>query len=56
MRKQPRTRLRVARDVLRTLQAHELRRVDGGNAVPATILHPCPAPPITGDSVQVCCA
>lgn len=55
MKKTAKTKLRVEREVLRTLQAHELHRVDGGAAIPQTILFPCPVP-LTGDSVRECCA
>jgi hypothetical protein len=48
-------RLRVAREVLRTLQTHELRQVGGGGAIPLTLFQ-CPPPPVTGDSRFVCCA
>jgi hypothetical protein len=44
--KNPRkTKLHLERDVLRVLQAHELRKVDGGIQIAWT-----------GDSKQVCCA
>lgn len=37
-------KLQVEREVLRVLQDHELRHVEGGR------------PAVTGDSVNVCCA
>lgn len=55
MNKPHKTRLRVQREVLRTLQTHELRQVDGGGAIPLTLIQ-CPPPPITGDSRLECCA
>lgn len=55
MKKHHKTRLRLERDTLRTLRAHELRQVDGGGAVPLTLID-CPPPPITGDSKIECCA
>ena len=52
------TRLRLEREILRTLHAHELRHVDGGglNPLPVSIIDRCPPPPITGDSRRECCA
>jgi hypothetical protein len=55
MKKHPKTKLRIEREVLRTLQAHELRQVDGG-AIPTSLIIKCPPPPITGDSRIECCA
>jgi hypothetical protein len=55
MKKPPRTRLRLARETLRSLHAHELRRADGGGAIPVSVLDICPPPPITGDSKRECC-
>lgn len=56
MRKQPKARLRIEREVLRTLEARELRQANGGGALPVSVIDICPPPPITGDSVKVCCA
>jgi hypothetical protein len=57
MRKQHKIKLRIKREVLRTMQAHELRQVDGGNLVPVPLTPiQCPPPPITGDSVRECCS
>jgi hypothetical protein len=57
MRKQHKTKLRIGREILRTLQAHELRQADGGNVVPVPLTPiQCPPPPITGDSVRECCS
>ena len=54
------TKLRIERETLRTLHAHELRHVDGAGAnpipIPASIIDRCPPPPITGDSRRECCA
>ena len=50
------TKLSLEREILRTLHAHELRRVDGGGAIPVSIFEKCPPPPITGDSRIECCA
>jgi hypothetical protein len=55
MKRPHRTRLRLEREVLRTLQAHELHQVDGAAAIPLTLFQ-CPPPPITGDSRFECCA
>ena len=55
MKKPQKTRLRLEREVLRSLQAHELRQVEGGDAIPLTFI-PCQPPPITGDSRLECCA
>ena len=49
------TKLRLERETLRTLHDHELRRVDGGDPIPVSILDKCPPPPITGDSKIECC-
>jgi hypothetical protein len=56
MKKTPKTKLRIEREVLRTLQAHELRQVDGGGALPESLIVQCPPPPLTQDSVRACCA
>lgn len=53
MKKTKKTRLHVTREVLRALQSHELRQIEGGNAAS---LFDCPPPPLTGDSKVVCCA
>jgi hypothetical protein len=50
MKNTKRTKLRIERDVLRVLQAHELRQADGGNAGTIGRL------PQTGDSRNECCA
>jgi hypothetical protein len=55
MKKTAKTKLRIAREVLRTLHDHELRQADGGGAIPVSVLKNCPPPPITGDSVRECC-
>lgn len=55
MKRANKTRLHVEREVLRVLQDHELRRVEGGGAIPLTF-DSCPPPPITGDSKVECCA
>jgi hypothetical protein len=48
MKKQPhKTKLHVQREVVRALQAHELRQVEGGNL---------PELPWTSDSKRACCA
>jgi hypothetical protein len=56
MKKTKQIKLRLERETLRTLHAHELRHVDGGGAIPVSILDQCPPPPITGDSKIECCA
>jgi hypothetical protein len=56
MKKHHRTKLRVERETLRALHAHELRRVDGGGPIPISVFDRCPPPPITGDSRFECCA
>lgn len=55
MNKPTKTKLRLERETLRSLRAHELRHVDGGGAIPVSILDQCPPPPITGDSKRECC-
>ena len=42
------TRLHVQREVVRALQTHELRQVEGANALPEL--------PWTSDSKKACCA
>lgn len=49
MKNTRRTKLRVDRDVLRVLQAHELHQADGGGGT-------IERQPQTGDSRNVCCA
>ena len=56
MKQHHRTKLRLERDTVRTLSAHELRQVDGAGAIPVSIIDRCPRPPITGDSKFECCA
>lgn len=48
MKKTQKTKLRLEREALRTLQTHELRQVGGGDGAPM--------PDWTGDSKNVCCA
>ncbi len=48
MKKHHKTQLRLERETLRTLHAHELRQVEGGNE-PRNL-------PRTGDSKNECCA
>lgn len=55
MKKTRQIKLRLERETLRALHAHELRRVDGAGAIPVSILDKCPPPPITGDSKIECC-
>lgn len=55
MKKPHKTKLRLERETLRSLRAHELRHVDGAGAIPVSILDICPPPPITGDSRRECC-
>jgi hypothetical protein len=54
MKKPHKTRLHVQREILRALQSHELRDVDGAGAIPVTLIR-CPPPPLTQDSVRACC-
>ena len=44
----PKTKLRLEREALRTLQTHELHQVEGGNGLPNRGW--------TGDSKNECCA
>lgn len=55
MKKTSKTKLRLDRETVRTLQAYELRQVDGGGAIPVTLIQ-CPPPPLTSDSRICCCA
>jgi hypothetical protein len=48
MKKNPKIKLRLEHETLRTLHTHELRHVEGGNAQPKL--------PQTGDSRNECCA
>jgi hypothetical protein len=57
MKKTDKTKLRIASEILRTLHAHELHQLHGGNAVPTkSIIEECPPPPLTQDSARACCA
>ncbi len=56
MKKHHKTRLRLERDTLRTLHAHELGQVDGAAAIPTSLIVQCPPPPLTQGTVNVCCA
>jgi hypothetical protein len=56
MKKTKQIKLQLVRDVVRALQSQELRQVDGGGAIPVSVLDICPPPPITGDSRRECCA
>jgi hypothetical protein len=49
MKKTKWTKLRLERDLLRVLQAHELQQADGGGGTIERL-------PQTGDSRDVCCA
>ena len=49
MKRTRQTRLHVQREVIRALQAKELREVEGGGAHPEN-------PPWTSDSKNACCA
>ena len=55
MKKTHKIKLSLQREVLRTLQAHELRDVDGAGPIPVSLLVKCPPPPLTRDSVRACC-
>lgn len=55
MKRNKKTRLFVAREVLRVLGEHEQRLAQGGGPLPLTLLD-CPRPPVTGDSQRICCA
>ena len=56
MKKTAKIKLRIQREVVRALAAHELREVGGGGAIPISVFDKCPPPPITGDSRIECCA
>ena len=56
MKKNHKTRLRLEREILRSLRDHELRQIDGGGPIPVSIFDRCPPPPLTGDSKIECCA
>jgi natural product precursor len=49
MKKTQKTKLRLEREMVRALQTHELRQVEGGNDAPNR-------GDWTGDSKNVCCA
>lgn len=55
MKNHHKTKLRLERETLRSLRAHELCHVDAAGAIPVSILDICPPPPITGDSKRECC-
>jgi hypothetical protein len=56
MKKNKKTRLVVAREVLRVLLDHEHRFARGGYEEDPETLTGCPRPPPTGDSIRICCA
>ena len=54
MKKTKKTRLVIERDILRILQAHELRRIEAGIRITEFCTTKTTA--VTTDSVNVCCA